>query len=292
MIPLMRRVVDRGGSRLGSYLLAGLLAVLPVAIVPLIAGPVHWWAFGNGSLGAAWLHMMGHNLLTNLLLGTTTVGIAWSYLGLRRARELEVTAARLNAQLADARLDALRTQLEPHFLFNALNSVAVLARRGQTADVERMITRLGALLRHSLDTRAQLVTLGVELTALRHYLDIEQIRYGERLRFDIAVPDELHGATVPSFLLQPLAETCIRHGFSDAERPLHITVRGEAAGTTLRLTITDDGAGLPEDIQRAGVGLGHTRARLAGLYGDRASLAITPDGSGRGARVIIELPLP
>lgn len=291
MIPVMRRLVDRGGSRAGGWIIVTLLAAAPVLTVPLIAGPVHWWAFGSGSLPAAWLHMMRHNVLTNLLLGTTTAGIAWSYLGLRRARELEVTAARLHAQLADAQLDALRAQLEPHFLFNALNSVAVLARKGRSAEVEQMVTRLAGLLRHALDTRSQLVPLGVELTALRHYLEIEQVRHGERLQARIDVPDTLRGAAVPSFLLQPLVENSIRHGFAEADRPLRVEVRAEAAGDRLRLIVTDDGAGLPEGEQRSGVGLGHTRARLAGLYGDRAALAIRPDASGRGARVAIELPL-
>jgi LytS/YehU family sensor histidine kinase len=219
-------------------------------------------------------------------------GVVHSYLSVQRARRLEVAAARLNAQLADAQLETLRAQLDPHFLFNALNSVAVLARRGQVQDVEQMVGRLAGLLRHSLESsRAQLVTLRVELTALRHYLEIEQVRYGDRLRAVVEVPEELMDRVVPSFLLQPLVENSIRHGFTDPSRPLRLDVRAWRENENLVLAITDDGAGLPASGEaRDGIGLGTTRARLTGLYGPRASLTLGPGADGRGARVTIVLP--
>ncbi|MEO8032460.1 MAG: histidine kinase [Gemmatimonadota bacterium] len=290
LVPLMAGVVDHPAARGSTAWKLILLILLPVGLVPLVAAPVHWAGFG-GTLPQTWLHMLLHNGLTDLLLGMAFVGVAYSSLSLRRARLLEVTAARLNAQLADAQLETLRAQLDPHFLFNALNSIAVLARRGLTGDVEQMVTRLAGLLRHSLESsRAQLVTLGAELAAVRYYLEIEQVRYADRLVVRLDVPEALHAAIVPSFLLQPLVENAIRHGFTDATHPLHLEVGVEALTDGVRITIANDGAGLIEGGRRDGVGLGHTKARLAALYGACASLSLRPGPSGAGAIVVIELP--
>jgi len=284
MIPLMQRAVDRTGP-VGAWLLPAGLVAAPVLLVPAVASPVHWFAFGGGAtLSGTWLHMMRHNALTNLLLGTALAAVARSHLSLRRTRSLEVAAARLHAELADAQLETVRAQLDPHFLFNALNSIAVLARQGRSPEVEQMVTRLAGLLRHSLDSfRAQLVTLGVELTALRHYLEIEQVRHGDRLVVTVEVPAALYPRSVPSFLLQPLVENAVRHGVTDPEQVLHLAVRAEPTAAGVRLTVEDDGAGLGAGAGEppAGVGLGHTRRRLAGLYGSRASLVLGPGDGGR-----------
>jgi len=294
MVPLVRRLVERpAASRASGAGLLLALAVAPVVVVPLLASPVHWLGFGRGAtLFGAFRHVLGHNAPVNLLLGATMVGVANGYLGLQRARRLEVTAARLGAQLAQAQLDTLRAQLDPHFLFNALNSIAVLARRGRVLEVEQMVTRLAGLLRHSLESsRSQLVTLRVELTALRHYIEIEQVRHGDRLAATVDVPEALHERTVPSFLLQPLVENAVRHGFVDPQRPLHLAVSARAEPGGLVLTVVDDGAGVgSRGAPGDGVGLGHTRARLAGLYGGRASLVLAPGEGGRGTRVTVTLP--
>lgn len=292
-IPVVRFLVERRPSRTITVLALIALVHVPVMLVPLLAAPVLRLTFGHpgAPLIDAWRHMVRHNAVTNLMLGVTVIGVAYSYLSLRRARRLEVTAERLNARLADAQLRSLRAQLDPHFLFNALNSIAVLARRGSNPQVEQMVTALAALLRHSLESsRAQVVTLAVELAALEHYLQIEQVRHGERLLVRVDVPVALHHWMVPSFLLQPLAENAIRHGFTDPTRPFSLTVRAEASETGLRLTVLDDGAGINSGKPQEGVGLGNTRARLAGLYGARASLEITPGPEGRGTRVVITLP--
>ena len=209
-----------------------------------------------------------------------------------RTRRLERTAADLRAQLAESQLAVLRARLDPHFLFNALNSVMVLARRGEGKKVENVIEHLSALLRHSLDSAgAQLVPLRVELEVLRHYLDIEQVRHGDRLVVRWNVDHGLEERMVPSFVLQPLVENAIRHGFTDPSRALTIDVAIVRNDGGLVLSVEDDGEGLTRsDLPAEGIGLGHTRARLAGLYGDRASLVLGPSANGRGARVMITIP--
>jgi sensor histidine kinase YesM len=268
------------------------LAVAPMIAVPVIASPWHWIVSQSQSVMHSAGHIAGHNLPTNLLLGVLMLGVAQGFAGLERARRLERTAAELRTRLAESQLDTLRAQLDPHFLFNALNSISVLARRGESAQVEQMIARLSGLLRHSLESaRTQLVPLRVELEALRFYIEIEQVRFAERLIVEWSIPRELNDRVVPSFVLQPIVENAIRHGFVDAARPLRLMVSGSEIGGTLTLVVSDDGAGVAAaDAAREGVGLGNTRARLAALYGDAASLTLAPGEAGRGTRVTIIIP--
>jgi LytS/YehU family sensor histidine kinase len=241
---------------------------------------------------SAYGHMATHDVMTNVLMSATIVGVVYGYLSLQRARRLEVAAAQLNEQLTQAQLDTLRAQLNPHFLFNSLNSVAVLARRGKVVEVEHMVTRLADLLRHSLESsRAQLVTLRVELEAVRRYLDIEQVRFGDRLIVAIDVADPLLGRTVPSFLLQPLVENAVRHGPGDTRSPLTIAVSASERDRQLHITVRDDGVGFsPQDDGGDGIGITNTRARLQGLYGGAASLTLSSGNGGKGTLVTVVLP--
>lgn len=265
------------------------LAIVPMLLVPLLVSPVHWLVMGSRGVVASARHVTGHNLPTNALLAIAMVGLAHASLGRRRLQRLEMTAASLRAQLAESQLDTLRAQLNPHFLFNALNSIAVLARRGQMVPVEQMVTRLAGLLRHSLDAASQqLVPLRVELEALRHYVEIEEIRHGARLAIVWAVADARHDRLVPSFLLQPLVENAIHHGLTDPARPLTVRISASEHDGRLTLGVEDDGAGLTDrGAPVDGIGLGHTRARLLGLYGAAATLSIVSGVEGRGARVTI-----
>ena len=292
LVRLVSRLVDRPPSRAAGVSALIALAVLPPFVVPIVYAPIHWLMFERmWPITSAYGHMATHDMLTNILLSATIVGVVYGYLSLQRARRLEVAAAQLNEQLTRAQLDTLRAQINPHFLFNSLNSVAVLARRGKVAEVEHMVTRLADLLRHSLESsRAQLVTLRVELEAVRRYLDIEQVRFGDRLVVSTHVPDGLADEMVPSFLLQPLVENAVRHGFVDSTRPLHVSVAATRGGTGgLTINVTDDGAGMSGE-SNDGVGLANTRARLQGLYGERASLALAPGDRGIGTVVTVTLP--
>jgi signal transduction histidine kinase len=294
LVPLVRRLVDRSPSRAAGVSALIALAVLPPFFMPIVYAPVHWIMFDRQwPITSAYGHMATHDVLTNVLMSATLVGVVYGYLSLQRARRLEVAAAQLNEQLIRAQLDTLRAQLNPHFLFNSLNSVAVLARRGKVVEVERMVTRLADLLRHSLESsRTQLVTLRVELEAVRRYLDIEQVRFGDRLRVDVEADPSLLDAMVPSFLLQPLVENAVRHGPVDTSTPLHVTIAANRDAGRVLITVTDDGAGIRDhgDSGREGVGLANTRARLHGLYGNKASLAFSSGTASVGTVVTIVLP--
>jgi two-component system LytT family sensor kinase len=292
---VMVRLQNRQPGTTTTIVASLVLGLAPLVIVPLLSSP--WHAIVTSSPGVMHSagHIVGHNMPTNLLLGVAMVAVAQGREHIERTRRLERTATDLRAQLAESQLAVLRARLDPHFLFNALNSVMVLARRGEGTKVEQVIEHLSALLRHSLDSAgAQVVPLRVELEVLRHYVDIEQVRHGDRLVVRWNVATGIEDRMVPSFVLQPLVENAIRHGFADSSRPLNVEIGAAKSGNSLVLSVEDDGEGLTRsDFERPaeGIGLGHTRARLAGLYGDRATLTLAQSANGQGARVTIGIPM-
>jgi signal transduction histidine kinase len=201
--------------------------------------------------------------------------------------------ARQNEELARAQLAALRGQMDPHFMFNTLNSIASLVydQRGDAA--VRMIVGLSELLRRaSEDSHRAQVTLQEEVEYLQRYIDIQKIRFGDRLRVSIDIPDELLATQVPSLLLQPLVENAIKHGVSKRRSGGEIRVAGMCRDGALRLTVYNDGPWAQEDLAVAPhrVGLGNLRTRLQILHGDRSELLLQPAEAG-GVEVIVTLPL-
>lgn len=291
---VMLRLEDRGAVTMTTIVASGVLALVPLVLVPALSSPWHWLVTSSPGVLHSARHIVGHNMPTNLLLGAAMVAVVQGRTHFDRTRRLERTAADLRAQLAESQLAVLRARLDPHFLFNALNSVMVLARRGEGKKVESVIEDLAALLRHSLDSAgAQVVPLRVELEVLRHYLDIEQVRHGDRLVVRWDIDSGLEDRMVPSFVLQPLVENAIRHGFTDGMRPLTVAITVTSSDDGLVLCVEDDGEGLTRsDFEKPaeGIGLGTTRARLAGLYGDRASLTLAPSAKGQGVQVTIGIP--
>lgn len=201
-------------------------------------------------------------------------GIAQNTYRQARARELEAKA--LETELQRARLQALQMQLHPHFLFNALNTVAMLIRNGEYQQAVQMTAGLGELLRWSLNENSeQEVTLEHELEFIRRYLALEQLRFSDRLRVEIEVPAELRFALVPNLILQPLVENSIRHGIAQSSSAGLVRIVACRANEWLELFVQDDGKGLPDDWGRApGIGLGNTRQRLAQLYGEGHELTL------------------
>jgi LytS/YehU family sensor histidine kinase len=219
------------------------------------------------------------------------VGIEHALAYMAQARERETQATRLTAQLAEARLGALRMQLNPHFLFNSLNAITVLVRDQNTAAASRMLELLSDVLRLALRADGSHETpLSTELDFLERYLAIEQVRFSDRLRPRIQVDAAIRRAAVPQLILQPLVENALRHGIARRADAGLLEVTARRDGDTLVLTVRDDGPGLePAGQPAAGVGLANTRARLAALYGDRATLEIA-NAAGGGVLVTIRLP--
>ena len=207
---------------------------------------------------------------------------------LDETRRLHAEAAQLHAQLADARLDALRTQLNPHFLFNTLNAISTLVEEDPRG-VRRMIARLSDLLRHTLaEGDEQEIPLAREMEMLRRYLDIMEVRFQGNLEISIDSDASLDDALVPNLVLQPLVENAFRHGLAALKAIGRVEVRSVRENGDLVLTVRDNGAGPAKEV-RDGVGLANTRARLAQLYGARQRLALT-SGEGGGALVEVRLP--
>jgi signal transduction histidine kinase len=206
----------------------------------------------------------------------------------QRYREGELRASQ-------AQLQALKMQLHPHFLFNALHSISALVHTNPDA-ADKMIARLGDFLRLTLETSAaQEVPLRQEIEFLNCYLEIEHIRFGERLTTRLDVDPQVLNCRVPNLILQPIVENAIRHGVAPRAAPGHIEIRAERAGGLLRLQVRDNGRGLPETAadcrgQKGGVGLSNTRARLQQLYGAAYRFELANDPRG-GAVVTLEIPL-
>jgi len=195
-------------------------------------------------------------------------------------RDREVRAAQLSAQLSHAQLQALKMQLRPHFLFNTLNSISSLMYRDVEA-ADAMLARLSEFLRLTLDRDLdQEVTLEDELRYVLSYLEIEKIRFEDRLTVHVDVENGSETACVPSLALQPLVENAIRHGIAPRARGGAITIKARRSGENLEISVADDGIGQAPEGVREHVGLANTRARLRHLYGDRHQFSFSDCESG------------
>jgi signal transduction histidine kinase len=202
----------------------------------------------------------------------------------------QLGTAALKQELTQTKLDTLRSQLQPHFLFNTLNAISVFVK--EDADLaQQMILRLSTLLRRSLDESAHEIPLERELAFVTDYLDIQRGRFGDRLVVDLSVEPAVLGARVPVFLLQPMLENAIEHGKSDDRCAVALRIARD--GDMLDITLVDNGPGMPAAHGgRERVGVGNTRQRLLQLYGARASIELgyTPNGAAAGGRVHIRIP--
>jgi two-component system, LytTR family, sensor kinase len=211
----------------------------------------------------------------------------------REAAQLALKTTRLEASLSRANLDALRMQLNPHFLFNTLNAISVMAMKGERHGVVRMLTLLSELLRTSLENRQQVVSLRQEFEFLDRYLEIEVLRFKDRLTLERDIDPDTLTAEVPTLLLQPLVENAIGHGVSRRTGPGTVRVESRILeGETLELRVLDTGPGFVTGAStgRTGVGLANTRARLEQLYGTRQDLQLA-NRPGGGACVTVHIPL-
>lgn len=210
----------------------------------------------------------------------------------QQALRLELHAAELKTQLANAHLNALKMQLQPHFLFNTLNAIMVLVRQQKGRQAEEMLARLSDLLRCVLDdVEAQEVPLRRELEYLQLYLSIEQVRFQDRLKVEVSADPAVLDAAVPQMGLQPIVENAVRHGIGRSSAAGKIKISAARADGMLEVRVQDDGPGLPpgNSTQGRGIGLANTRLRLHQLYGDSARLALQNADQG-GAVVTMVVP--
>lgn len=275
-------------TALGIAIAHGLLAAaLTLAIQPYL--PV-----SNYSLGQAIGRGMNPWIFVDLIVYGMLVAAGYGAASYSHARRLELRESVLEAELTRARLDALRLEIQPHFLFNTLNSIASLVRRGSGPQAVEMIVGLSELLRRTLEHRDRhWVTLDEELSFLDRYVELQRARFRDRLTVLRSVPMELVDAPVPFLILQPLVENSIRHAVESRSTATTIEIRAAREGNLLALSVCDDGPGLGPDFDledSEGVGLRNVAGRLERLYGG-CVVAMGPvvrDERRTGARLILE----
>jgi two-component system, LytTR family, sensor kinase len=211
-----------------------------------------------------------------------------------RARSLELRESRLEADLARAQLDALRLEIEPHFLFNTLNAISALIRSRSSDRALAMLLELSELLRTAVEGRRQhTTTLAEEAAFVKRYIELQRARFSDRLDVRYSISPESERCAVPAFLLQPVVENAFRHGLSRRTGSCRLELAASIDGGRLHLMVRDDGAGLPENFniaKHAGTGLGNARLRLQRLYDGAANLELEPAGDG-GTIAHITLPI-
>jgi two-component system LytT family sensor kinase len=243
------------------------------------------------SLLAAFASWFLDGLAVTIVAYLAIIGVSSALRSSARLREREREASELAAQLRTSQLAALRMQLQPHFLFNSLNAIMALVRDVETEQAVRALSLLGEVLRatiHAGDTHE--TTLGQELQFVRQYLEMERIRFGDRLIITLDVPEALHELRVPMFVLQPFVENALKHGILRERGGNAIAITARACAGTLMLGVRDDGRGLDARPDTDGVGIANARARLAAMYGRTAWLTVAdaPDGPG----VLVQITLP
>jgi two-component system LytT family sensor kinase len=227
-----------------------------------------------------------------LLIYTAIVGTGAAMTLQERYRDRQIAAARLEAELAAARLQALRGHLQPHFLFNSLHSIAALARAGDTTGVVRLIAALSDLLRHVLDAGDRHASLREELEIVERYLEIQRARFADRLEVTVDLAPDVADARVPLLIIQPLVENAVRHGLAPRVREGSLVVRAVRDNGRTRIDVEDTGVGLPPGWRlhdTTGTGLRNLASRLAAEFGDAAALDVGPREGG-GVRATVTLP--
>ena len=265
-----------------------------LALVVLFADALQNQAFGgpsSSSVAEFYSFSLTYRLHSNVMVYAALVAIGHVVNHHRELVRGERKLAALRTHLAEARLRALRSQLQPHFLFNCLNTIAGLIG-SRPGDARRMVGQLSSLLRLALQQGGdEVVPLSDELRFARTYLALEEARFGDRLRVELDVPADCQDVPVPAVLLQPLVENAVRHGLSPRPAGGTVRVRARRNGRSLSLAVQDDGVGFPASPGADGIGLTSVRDRLAQLYGERGRCVVRALEEG-GTEVALELPLP
>jgi two-component system LytT family sensor kinase len=271
---------------------AHLLAALTIAAIhttwwALLLSEIHPYdAMGIQHFGEAIRSLAVSGLPLQLIFYCGVLAAHYAAEFYDKYRERARVASRLEASLFEARLHALELQIRPHFLFNTLNSISALVRTARDRDAVSMIAGLSDLLRYSLDHAGeQRVALAAELAITERYLEIERLRFPDRMSFEIEAAEGVRSGAVPTLLLQPLAENAIRHGVARQAAPGRVSIRAVRDGARLRIDVFNTGA-LATDY-RAGIGLRNTMERLRFLYGSDHSFELRAEAGGVLASVCL-----
>lgn len=276
------------------HIVAGLiLALFELAIDALILPKLgHTRRFDNMSYPQIYYRFVLVNLHLSLTIYWIVQIVSQAMRFYKKYRERELQASQLEARLAQARLQVLKMQLHPHFLFNTLNAISELIYRDPDS-AEKMITDLSELLRLSFNNlETQEVPLRQELDFLQKYLEIEQMRFHDRLTVRMNIDDSTYDAAVPNMILQPLVENAIKHGLSPRSEGGHIDIGAVRSNGDLQLSVSDDGLGVPSENfseLSLGVGLSNTQLRLKHLYGDKHKFEMLAE-KPTGLRINLTIP--
>ncbi len=286
--PLNRRVLSRN---LAAHVVIGsLFALADIALRVLVNSWLPWYAAAKPvPFAVRFQNMFLNGFHSNLLVYWAIVGATQGLAYYRKLEERELRASQLETRLAQAQLQVLKIQLQPHFLFNTLHAISALVQKDPDA-ADHTIALLSDLLRLTLETGSeQEVSLQRELDFVERYLEIEQTRFGDRLTVRIEIADDVRDARVPSFVLQPLVENAIRHGIAPRSEGGRIEIIASRRDGELTMLVQDNGQGCMQTTICEGLGLRNTRARLEQLYGAGDRLVLTPAPAG-GTVVTLNIP--
>jgi len=270
-----------------AHLVAGVVVALLVALLRMVSSN-SWGLHSSAPLLQVATQNLRYWVPQALAIYWLVIAMLVAGDSYRRYVDTERRAAELDAQLAASELAVLRMQLQPHFLFNTLHAISTLVD-WRPADARRMITLLSQLLRETLDFDGRrLISLEEELEWTERYLEIERIRFEDRLTIDMRVDPETFDARVPPFILQPLVENAMKHGVATTTSPVTVTIEARRLDGQLRLSVADDGGGSQQPAAGGGIGLENTRRRLETLYGGDQRLAL--HSRAPGCEAIVELP--
>jgi sensor histidine kinase YesM len=274
---------------------AGLIALHLLASAAVVVGLQPYVPIKSYTLRSALELLVRSQIVAEILVYSMILVFVRMLVANRRARRLAVREAQLEADVVRARLEALRLEIQPHFLFNTLNSIAALIRIRANDQALKMLLGLSELMRATIDrTPSQITPWPIELAFTRGYIELQQVRFGDRLEVAYAIEPATDACQVPAFLLQPIVENAFRHGVGGKAGACRLQIGAALVGGRIRITVQDDGAGLPAGFsldRDAGTGLSNIRTRLENLYGGQAASLRVTAAPGGGTLVTLELPL-
>jgi len=270
----------------------GLVYAAWVAVFEKLLNP---WAITQGpdTYSHLWLHKFYSGLLSNLILYGVILLVGYMEDSRERMAAQQTETAKLSEELSKAQLSALRRQIEPHFLFNTLNAIAGLVREKRNDAAVTMIAGLSDFLRRVVqDSDKQQVSLIEELEFTQKYLDIQKVRFADRLTVSLDVPEDLFPVQVPCLILQPMVENAVKHGIAKRVQGGAIRIAAVRSNGTITLSVCNDGPSLPVgwDQTQSGVGISNVRTRLQGLYGNKFELSLQ-NGDQGGVKASVSIPL-